>query len=81
MKMRVGTLVTIGAAILAMGYVLPLIYLYWSLRHGAAAPANPWDARGLEWQTSSPPPTDNFERTPVVTEEAYSYREGGASSG
>jgi len=72
---------SIGAAILAMGYVLPLIYLYWSLRHGAAAPANPWDARGLEWQTSSPPPTDNFERTPVVTEEAYSYREGGASSG
>jgi cytochrome c oxidase subunit 1 len=37
------------------------------------AGANPWGARGLEWQTSSPPPTSNFDRTPVVTEGAYAY--------
>jgi len=27
----------------------------------------------LEWRTPSPPPTENFEHTPVVTEEAYAY--------
>lgn len=64
---------TAGASILGVGYVLPLIYLIWSLRYGAIADANPWDATGLEWQTPSPPPTDNFEHPPVVTEEPYAY--------
>jgi len=64
---------TAGASILAVGYVLPLLYLMWSLRYGAVAGANPWRARGLEWQTASPPPTDNFDRTPIVTEGAYAY--------
>jgi len=49
------------------------IYLFWSLRYGAVAGANPWGASGLEWQTSSPPPTHNFEEIPVVTREAYDY--------
>ena len=35
--------------------------------------SNPWGAKGLEWQTSSPPPVLNFETPPVVTEEAYAY--------
>ncbi len=64
---------TAGASILAVGYMLPLIYLLWSLRYGEIAPANPWGSTGLEWQTTSPPPTHNFEETPVVTEEAYAY--------
>ncbi len=64
---------TAGASILAVGYLLPLIYLLWSLRYGEIAPANPWGSTGLEWQTTSPPPTHNFEETPVVTEEAYAY--------
>jgi cytochrome c oxidase subunit 1 len=62
-----------GASILAVGYILPLLYLIWSLRYGAIAGANPWRARGLEWETPSPPPTDNFEATPIVTEGAYAY--------
>jgi cytochrome c oxidase subunit 1 len=62
-----------GASILGVGYVIPLIYLIWSLRYGRPAGPNPWGAKGLEWQTPSPPPTDNFEETPVVTEEAYAY--------
>jgi cytochrome c oxidase subunit 1 len=62
-----------GASILALGYVLPLIYLLWSLRYGAPAGANPWKAKGLEWTIPSPPPTSNFESMPVVTEEAYDY--------
>jgi cytochrome c oxidase subunit 1 len=66
---------TAGASILALGYLLPLIYLLWSLRYGAIAGPNPWEAAGLEWTTASPPPTYNFEETPVVTWEAYNYDE------
>jgi cytochrome c oxidase subunit 1 len=64
---------TAGASILAVGYVLPMMYLIWSLRYGAKAGSNPWDATGLEWQTPSPPPPDNFEETPIVTGPAYNY--------
>ncbi len=64
---------TAGASILAVGYVLPLVYLLWSLRYGEIAGSNPWGATGLEWRTPSPPPTSNFEQTPVVTWEAYDY--------
>ncbi len=62
-----------GASILAVGYLLPLGYLVWSLFYGKRAGPNPWHATGLEWQTPSPPPTDNFGQTPVVTEEPYAY--------
>ncbi|HVZ60176.1 MAG TPA: cbb3-type cytochrome c oxidase subunit I, partial [Terriglobales bacterium] len=62
-----------GASILAVGYLLPLIYLLWSLRYGAIASSNPFGATGLEWRTPSPPPTSNFEDTPEVTWEAYDY--------
>jgi len=62
-----------GASILAVGYLLPLIYLIWSLRYGQRAPANPWRATGLEWQTPSPPPKHNFERAPIVTRTPYDY--------
>jgi cytochrome c oxidase subunit I len=64
---------TAGASILAIGYVLPIIYMLWSIRYGKIAGPNPWGAVGLEWQTASPPPTVNFLRTPVVTEETYHY--------
>ncbi|MGI9101216.1 MAG: cytochrome c oxidase subunit I [Terriglobales bacterium] len=64
---------TAGASILAVGYVLPLIYLLWSLRYGEVASDNPWGATGLEWRTASPPPTENFPETPIVTWEAYDY--------
>jgi hypothetical protein len=46
---------------------------YYSLVKGKPAPPNPWGAKGLEWETSSPPPTHNFDETPVVTEPAYNY--------
>jgi cytochrome c oxidase subunit 1 len=62
-----------GASILGVGYLIPLIYLIWSMRYGPAAGPNPWGARGLEWETPSPPPTENFEEIPIVTEEAYNY--------
>lgn len=62
-----------GASILGIGYLLPLIYFIWSLKAGRKAPANPWHATGLEWQTSSPPPKHNFEATPVVGQPPYQY--------
>jgi cytochrome c oxidase subunit 1 len=62
-----------GASILGLGYLIPFVYLLWSLKYGEPAPPNPWGATGLEWQTSSPPPTENFEITPIVTQEAYTY--------
>ncbi len=62
-----------GASILGVGYLIPMVYFIWSLRYGAAAGPNPWGAKGLEWETPSPPPTENFRETPVVTEEAYAY--------
>jgi cytochrome c oxidase subunit I len=65
---------TAGATILAVGYVLPIVYLVWSLSHGRRAGPNPWGAVGLEWATSSPPPKDNFHETPTVSWEAYDYR-------
>ena len=64
---------TAGASVLAVGYVLPMIYFVWSLRYGKLAGPNPWNAVGLEWMTPSPPPTHNFDETPVVTWEAYDY--------
>ena len=66
---------TAGASILAVGYLLPMIYFLWSLRYGPIAEDNPWHAAGLEWKTTSPPPTFNFDETPVVTWEAYNYDE------
>jgi cytochrome c oxidase subunit 1 len=65
---------TAGASILAVGYLLPMIYLAWAWRKGPRAPQNPWNAKGLEWEQSpTPPPTFNFERPPIVTEPAYNY--------
>src|ERR1041385_830804 len=64
---------TAGASILAVGYLLPMVYLFWSLRYGKPSGDNPWMATGLEWRTASPPPTFNFDETPVVTWEAYEY--------
>src|SRR5881398_2979972 len=64
---------TAGASILGAGLMIPLIYLVWSMRYGKIAAANPWNLPGLEWQTASPPPTENFLTTPVVTHEAYEF--------
>src|SRR5437660_1670216 len=62
-----------GASILGVGYLIPMVYLMWSLRYGRLAGSNPWGAVGLEWTTSSPPPTENFTETPRVTWDAYEY--------
>lgn len=66
---------TAGATILGIGLVMPVVYLTGSLVFGKKASANPWMFPGLEWRTASPPPTENFSTTPVVTWEAYEFGE------
>lgn len=62
-----------GSTVLAVGYLFPFTYLLHSLFFGKKAGPNPWGATGLEWETSSPPPTHNFLKTPVVTQMPYEY--------
>jgi cytochrome c oxidase subunit 1 len=64
---------TAGATIMGLGYLLPFIYLFWSLKNGAIAGPNPFKATGLEWQTDSPPTTFNFDVIPIVTTGPYMY--------
>ncbi len=66
---------TAGASVLGVGLLMPVAYLGHSLIYGKAAGDNPWLLPGLEWRTSSPPPTENFEKMPVVTWEAYDFSE------
>jgi len=71
---------TAGASVLGIGFLLPVFYLLMSLRTGKVAGRNPWGAKGLEWETDSPPPTLNFDETPVVTTEAYNYADAAPAS-
>jgi cytochrome c oxidase subunit 1 len=68
---------TIGAYILALAFVIVAANLAHSLFRGRPAPANPWGGATLEWQTSSPPPHDNFPTAPVAGDpydvEAWTY--------
>ncbi|HEU0121452.1 MAG TPA: cytochrome c oxidase subunit I [Bryobacteraceae bacterium] len=64
---------TVGSWILGLGFLIMAGYLFASLRKKMDAPANPWNARSLEWQIASPPITHNFHETPVVTTEPYDY--------
>ena len=64
---------TVGSWILAAGFLVMLWVLVKSLRSGEAAPGNPWHSLGLEWQSPSPPPLENFEKDPVVTHGPYDY--------
>jgi cytochrome c oxidase subunit I len=64
---------TAGASLLAVGYLVPAIYLIWSMRYGRRAESNPWNLPGLEWRIQSPPLTENFTSTPIVTWAAYEF--------
>jgi cytochrome c oxidase subunit I len=65
---------TIGAFVNALGYTSALLNLLGSAVFGKRkAPANPYNALSLEWQTSSPPPHENFIEIPEVTDYPYAY--------
>jgi cytochrome c oxidase subunit I len=65
---------TVGSWILASGFFLTAAYLLASLRKPMDAPDNPWGGTTLEWETSSPPITHNFEDQPVLQRAPYDYR-------
>jgi cytochrome c oxidase subunit 1 len=62
-----------GASVLAVGYLIPMIYFTYSAIWGDKAPADPWGAKGLEWEIPSPPPTENFTVTPIITHGTHQY--------
>jgi len=65
---------TAGSTVLGFGFLLPAIYLTYSLFKGKKAGPNPWNAKGLEWEyTSSPPITENFTQPILVTDSVYDY--------
>jgi cytochrome c oxidase subunit 1 len=68
---------TAGSTLLAFGLIMIIIYLAYALKNGAIAGDNPWNVAGLEWKTSSPPPTENFETPPTAEEEPYTYQKKG----
>lgn len=57
---------TIGALIQAPSYLIFVINILWSLKSGKPAGDDPWDAWTLEWATTSPPPSYNFDVIPTV---------------
>jgi cytochrome c oxidase subunit 1 len=59
-------IVTIGAFFQAVGILVFVVNLLWSLRKGEPAGNDPWDAWTLEWSISSPPPDYDFAEAPVV---------------
>jgi len=68
---------TAGSTLLAFGFIIILIYLVYALVNGDVAGDNPWDSKGYEWMTSSPPIKENFEEIPNYEQEPHTYREPG----
>ena len=64
-----------GAYLLMLGWLVLLYAGIESLRHGRAAPANPWHSKTLEWKVPTPVPLANFLVDPVVTSDPYGYGE------
>ncbi len=57
---------TMGVFVLTAGFVLFLVNLLWAWRHGQPSGGDPWDARTLEWSTTSPAPAYDFAQIPLV---------------
>ena len=71
--------VTVAAIVTLVGQVIFLVNLFWSMRKGPAAEANPWECSTLEWTLSSPAPAEGFgDRHPQVNHGPYEYNISGA---
>jgi len=71
---QLNTISTVGSWLIGLGFLVGLFVILHGLFFGEKAPANPWGAKTLEWQTASPPPHTNFDVDPVVTAGPYEYR-------
>jgi cytochrome c oxidase subunit I len=63
-----------GAWTIGFGFLIGLFTIIAGWLWGKESGDNPWGAKTLEWQTSSPPPHENFLVQPVVTAGPYEYR-------
>ncbi|MDK1117544.1 MAG: cbb3-type cytochrome c oxidase subunit I [Anaerolineae bacterium] len=75
----VNTWVTISAFVMGSSFLIFLYNMIYSWIRGSKAGANPWNARTLEWQTSSPPPAHNFATPPEIIGHPYDYGLPGSS--
>jgi len=57
---------SIGAFTIAVGVLLFIFNVVKTTRSAPPAPLDPWDARTLEWMTTSPPKAHNFDALPEV---------------
>ena len=69
----INQLCTYGAWILGISVIPFFINIVWSWSQGKVAGRNPWGALTLEWQTTSPPPIENFEEEPILWTGPYEY--------
>jgi cytochrome c oxidase subunit I len=65
---------TMGSWLIGIGFFLSLYVIISAIRSGPKASSNPWGAKTLEWQTSSPPPHFNFDVEPTVNAGPYEYK-------
>jgi len=68
---------TAGSSLLAFGFIIIAIYLIYALLRGEIAGDNPWNSKGIEWLTTSPPDKHNFPKPIVVTQDPHSYQQPG----
>ncbi|WP_370325237.1 cytochrome c oxidase subunit I [Euzebya sp.] len=77
--------VGVGAVVIAVSFLVFMANV-WISRKNPAAGADPWDARSVEWLTSSPPPVHNFDQIPVISDRdelwyrKYAGHEGGTGA-
>jgi cytochrome c oxidase subunit 1 len=65
---------SVGSWTIGVGFLIALYVIIKGIFWGPKATDNPWGAKTLEWQTSSPPPHENFLTEPTVTAGPYEYR-------
>jgi cytochrome c oxidase subunit 1 len=71
--MEMHTWILWAAVALGIAQIPFIVNLFWSIKHGEKAEANPWHSTTLEWQTPTPPPHGNFDTPPHIYRGPYEY--------
>ncbi len=71
-------IISIMSYLLGASFIVMVINMVRAWFGGKRAAGNPWGARTLEWQTTSPPPVENFDEPQRVTGDPYGYGTPGA---